>query len=113
MRAHLHSCYQKFRTLVTSHLLVNRDQTTRYHHPAPHFTFDRAPLLFQFSHLIFDMTSVGFTDTASTRSLVSLIKEYEAIEVACYLVGCNGESRTRPPDGRGVRREGGLEKAWS
>ncbi|XP_043232164.1 prestin-like isoform X2 [Amphibalanus amphitrite] len=42
-----------------------------------------------FSHLIFDMTSVGFTDTASTRSLVSLLKEYEAIDVSCYLVGCN------------------------
>jgi len=42
-----------------------------------------------FSHLILDMTSVGFTDTASTRSLMSLVKEYTAIDVACYLVGCN------------------------
>ena len=54
-------------------------------------------MLFQFSHLIFDMTSVGFTDTASTRSLISLLKEYEAIEVACYLVGCNGEWREPTP----------------
>ena len=69
-----------------------RTPTYRCHH-FPLLTATSS-VLFQFSHLIFDMTSVGFTDTASTRSLISLLKEYEAIDVACYLVGCNGESRS-------------------
>ena len=48
--------------------------------------------VFQFSWLVLDMSCVSFTDTASTRALLSAVRQYRQLGVRCCLTGCPGQS---------------------
>ncbi|XP_037094667.1 sulfate anion transporter 1-like isoform X2 [Pollicipes pollicipes] len=42
-----------------------------------------------FSHLVLDMSGVSFTDSASTRDLLAVVRECQALGISCLLAGCN------------------------